>query len=114
MGRFETSEMVAAFLASTPLLSESWSLCCRATAAQTFAVSRAGDVSHVAFSGVQAVDVLDPGCGNLVAVDGGFFPGLLRHGEWEEKAEEPVMVHSGMLHLFHSMFKYTDFESQVR
>ncbi|PSS30215.1 Lipase-like [Actinidia chinensis var. chinensis] len=110
---FETSEMVAAFLASTPLLSESWSLCCRATTTQTFAVSRAGDVSYVAFSGVQAVDVLDPGCGNLVAVDGGVFPGLLRHGEAEEKAEEPVMVHSGMLHLFHSMFKYTDFESQM-
>ena len=113
MGRFETSEMVAAFLASTPLLSESWSLCCRATATQTFAVSRAGDVSYVAFSGVQAFGVLDPGCGNLVAVDGEVFSVLRHHSEADEEAEEPVMVHAGMLRLFHSMFKYTNFESQV-
>ncbi|XP_057495138.1 lipase-like PAD4 [Actinidia eriantha] len=112
---FETSEMVAAFLASTPLLSESWSLCrsANAAAAETFAVSRAGDVSYVAFSGVQAFGVLDPGCGNLVAVDGGVFSVLRHHVEVDEEAEEPVMVHAGMSSLFHSMLKYTNFESQM-
>ena len=109
--------MVAAFLASTPLLSESWRLCRSANAnaapTETFSVSRTGDVSYVAFSGVQAFGVLDPGCGNLVAVDGEVFSVLRRHGEADEEAEEPVMVHAGMLRLFHSMFKYTNFESQV-
>ncbi|GFS33525.1 hypothetical protein Acr_00g0029010 [Actinidia rufa] len=71
------------------------------------------DVSNVAFSGVQAFGVLDPGCGNLVAVDSGVFPVLRHHVEADEEAEEPVMVHAGMLSLFHSMLKYTNFESQV-
>lgn len=106
--------MLASFLASTPLLSESWKLCSHANAAtpQIFVSKRIGEVSYVAFSGVQRVAGLDLGCRrSLVAVDtaaAGIFPALQRYGS---EAEEPVMVHAGMLRLFLSMIN--NFQTQV-
>ncbi|KAA8531152.1 hypothetical protein F0562_005934 [Nyssa sinensis] len=102
---FETSEMLATFLATTPLLLESWKLCSHANtaAAQSFVVNRIGDVTYVAFSGVQMVSGLDPSCRNLVplvhSAPNGLFSALNRHGD----GEEPVMVHAGLLHLFLSI-----------
>lgn len=110
--------MLASFLASTPLLSESWKLCSHANAVtpppQSFVSNRIGDVSYVAFSGVQRVAGLDLGCRrSLVAVDtaaAGIFPALQRYGS---EAEEPVMVHAGMLRLFLSMINLPNFQTQV-
>lgn len=108
--------MLASFLASTPLLSESWKLCIHANAAtpQIFVSNRIGDVSYVAFSGVQRVAGLDLGCRrSLVAVDtaaAGIFPALQRYGS---EAEEPVMVHAEMLRLFLSMINLENFRTQV-
>lgn len=107
--------MLASFLASTPLLSESWKLCSHANAAapQSFVSNRIGDVTYVAFSGVQTVAGLDLGCRSLVAVDNmaaGVFPALQGYGC---EAEEAVMVHAGMLCLFLSMIKLTNFQTQV-
>ncbi|XP_058187050.1 lipase-like PAD4 [Rhododendron vialii] len=113
---FESSEMLASFLASTPLLSESWKLCSHANAAtpESFVRNRIGDVSYVAFSGIQRDAGLDLGCRrSLVAVDtaaAGIFPALQRYGS---EAEEPVMVHAGMLRLFLSMIKLRNFQTQV-
>ncbi|PRQ49497.1 putative carboxylesterase [Rosa chinensis] len=49
---FESSELVASFLASTPLLSESWRLCsvANASAPLGFVSERIGDVGYFAFS----------------------------------------------------------------
>ncbi|KAI8031695.1 Lipase-like PAD4 [Camellia lanceoleosa] len=117
---FETSEILATFLGSTPLLSDSWNLCRHANSAAPhgFLVNRIAGVAYVAFSGVQTVAGLDSdltGCRNLVALDCDATAGLFselrcRGGEAEE---EPVMVHAGMLNLFLSMFKYTDFQFQI-
>uniref|UniRef100_A0A5B7B1P6 Putative lipase-like PAD4 n=1 Tax=Davidia involucrata TaxID=16924 RepID=A0A5B7B1P6_DAVIN len=113
---FETSEMLATFLASTPLLLESWKLCslANATAQQSFVVNPIGKVTYVAFSGVQMVSGLEPSCRNLVplvhsAANGVLFPALDRHSE----GEEPVMVHAGLLHLFLSVFNTPNFENQM-
>ncbi|KAL0423856.1 UNVERIFIED_CONTAM: hypothetical protein Sradi_0920400 [Sesamum radiatum] len=50
--------MLATFLASTPLLEESWRLCSHANAVaqRSFAVSVVGQVAYVAFSAVQVVE----------------------------------------------------------
>ncbi|CAK9167910.1 unnamed protein product [Ilex paraguariensis] len=111
---FETSEILATFLASTPLLSESWNICshANATAPQSFISNRIGAVTYVAFSGVQAVAGLEPGCRNLVPLHEtatGLFPALHRHVD----GEDPVMVHEGLLHLFLSMYNSQIFQNQV-
>lgn len=107
--------MLASFLASTPLLSESWKLCGHANEAahQGFVSNGVGGVCYVAFSGVQTVAGLDPGHQSLVGVDTaapGLFPALQRYGG---EGEEPVMVHAGMLSLFLSMFNSTNFQTQL-
>ncbi|XP_024962885.1 lipase-like PAD4 isoform X2 [Cynara cardunculus var. scolymus] len=108
---FETSEMLARFLGSTPLLPESWNLCGRSNvmAPQSFLTDEVGGVTYVAFSGVQSVDGLDPFCGNLVPlagvfpVDAGMFPAL----------EDTVMVDAGLLHLFWTIFHTPVFQNQM-
>ena len=103
-GRFESSEMVATFLASTPLLAESWRLCnhanANAAAHRSFVAERIGGVAYVAFSGVQMVGGSDPAWRNMVPLDRigdvALFPSL-------REGEEPVMVHAGMLNLFNSL-----------
>ncbi|XP_059656305.1 lipase-like PAD4 [Cornus florida] len=117
---FESSEMVATFLASTPLLSDSWKLCshANATAPHGFVANRIGDVTSVAFSGVQMVPAAAAGgleqscCRNLVslaAAADGLFPALQRRGE----GEEPVMVHTGFLNLFLSVYNCPSFRNQM-
>lgn len=116
---FETSEMLARFLGSTPLLPESWNLCARSNvmAPQGFLTDEVGGVTYVAFSGVQSVDGLDPFCGNLVPlavttgvfpVDGGLFPALQK-----QEDENPVMVDAGLLHLFLTIYHTPVFQNQM-
>ncbi|XP_030471681.2 lipase-like PAD4 [Syzygium oleosum] len=113
---FETSEMLGTFLASTPLLKEAWRLCGTANAmgCGAFAAEQVGGVGYVAFSGVQEMPVLgwDPNYGMLVPLDvagrGLFAPLKCRYDD-----EEPVMVHSGMLHLFLQYHSRPDFQSQI-
>lgn len=111
--RFETSEMLATFLASTPLLSESWRLCTvAATAPRSFVAEQSGGVVYVAFPSVQMVAGSDSNSSwrNLVALDSiGDVPLFSSHRIKE--GEEPVMVHAGMLNLFSSVFK--PFQNQV-
>ncbi|KAK9996970.1 hypothetical protein SO802_021656 [Lithocarpus litseifolius] len=112
---FEMSEMLATFLASTPLLSESWRLCniSNTSTPRGFLAEQIGDVGYVAFSGIQTVGNSEPSCRNLVPLmesDGNalFIP-LHRLSE----GEEPVMVHAGLLQLFLSMHKSTSLQSQM-
>ena len=102
---FEMSEMLATFLASTPLLEEAWRLCSIANTnfPGAYLVEQIGSVAYVAFSGRQMDSGSDKSCRNLApldAEDGGLFAPLYRHSE----AEEPIKVHNGMLKLFLSMF----------
>lgn len=120
LGRFETSEMLASFLGSTPLLSESWKLCARSNvmAPQSFLTDEVGGVTYVAFSGVQSVDGLAPFCGNLVPlsvtsgvfpVSGGMFSSVQKHGD----DEDVVMVDAGLLNLFMNIYHTPVFQNQV-
>jgi hypothetical protein len=95
--------MLATFLISTPLLPESWRLCSQANAAQRFVVERVGSVVYVGFSGVQIQSGSDPSWRNLVPLESiGGLP--LFSPRRNKEAEEPVMVHEGMLNLFSSLF----------
>ncbi|XP_068645630.1 lipase-like PAD4 [Aristolochia californica] len=53
--QFETSHMLGALVASTPLISDAWTQCAVANTAAPggFVVDRIGDIAYVAFSGVQ-------------------------------------------------------------
>ncbi|KAL3729044.1 hypothetical protein ACJRO7_033615 [Eucalyptus globulus] len=113
---FETSEMLGTFLASTPLLKEAWRLCGTANAMGlgAFLAEPVGGVGYVSFSGVQELPMLgsDPNYGMLVSLDAagqGLFAPLKCHYE----GEEPVMVHSGVLHLFLHHRSRPDFQSQI-
>nr|XP_043623496.1 lipase-like PAD4 [Erigeron canadensis] len=121
---FETSEMLARFLGSTPLLTESWKLCARSNimAPQGFLTEEVGGVTYVAFSGVQSVDGLDPFCGNLVPLsstttgvlssggggDGGMFSALEKQSD-----DNLVMVDAGLLHLFLTIYHTPVFQNQM-
>ncbi|KAL3729070.1 hypothetical protein ACJRO7_033641 [Eucalyptus globulus] len=113
---FETSEMLGTFLSSTPLLKEAWRVCSTATAmgCGAFVVEQVGGVGYVAFSGVQEMPVLgwDPNCTILAPLDAaghGLFAPLTRCYE----GEEPVMVHSGVLHRFLHYHLRNDLQSQI-
>ncbi|KAL5053244.1 hypothetical protein RYX36_033926 [Vicia faba] len=104
---FESSEMLATFLISTPLLPESWRLCSQANASAAnfrgFVVERVGAVVYVAFSGVQMARCSDPSWRTLAPLDRiGGVP--LFSSRRNREAEEPVMVHAGMLSIFSSLF----------
>ncbi|KAL4590098.1 hypothetical protein LXL04_003017 [Taraxacum kok-saghyz] len=120
---FETSEMLARFLGSTPLLPESWKLCARSNvmAPQGFLTDEVGGVTYVAFSGVQSVDRLDPFCGNLVPLlaasgvspfsgggDGGMFSAFQK-----QEHENTVMVDAGLLNLFLDIYRTPVFQNQM-
>ncbi|XP_038692866.1 lipase-like PAD4 [Tripterygium wilfordii] len=110
---FESSEMLASFLASTPLLEESWRLCDRANASpgQAFLIEQVGSRVYVAFSGVQyLIQGSDPSFGNLVSLDG-VSEDFLAPLHYRNEGEEPVMVHAGLLHLFIS--SYQAFKTQM-
>ncbi|KAL3630242.1 Lipase-like pad4 [Castilleja foliolosa] len=99
---FESSEMLATYLASTPLLEESWRMCHRANAAaqQSFAVDREGKVAYVAFSGVQEVDCSEESSRGLVELEIGGAKGIFGGFGGGDDGKEPIMVHGGLLQLF--------------
>ncbi|KAF5787674.1 putative carboxylesterase [Helianthus annuus] len=121
---FETSEMLARFLGSTPMLTESWNLCARSNvmAPQGFLIDEVGGVTYVAFSGVQSLDGLEPRCGNLVPLsvasagvspvyggaDGGMFSALQKQSD-----ENSVMVDAGLLQLFLNIYHTPVFQNQM-
>ncbi|KAL4379677.1 hypothetical protein GQ457_02G010120 [Hibiscus cannabinus] len=102
---FESSEMLATFLASTPLLGEAWKVCSIANTwfPDSYLVQQIGTVAYVAFSGRQVDSGLEQSCRNLLpldAADAGLFAPLYRHSQ----PEEPIKVHHGMLKLFLSFY----------
>ncbi|KAE8691200.1 PAD4 [Hibiscus syriacus] len=103
--KFESSEMLATFLASTSLLEEAWKACSIANTRfpNSYLVQQIGTVGYVAFSGRQFDSDLEQSCRDLLpldAADGGLFAPLYRHSQ----AEEPIKVHHGMLKLFLSFY----------
>uniref|UniRef100_A0A2P2KZ26 Lipase-like PAD4 n=1 Tax=Rhizophora mucronata TaxID=61149 RepID=A0A2P2KZ26_RHIMU len=123
---FETSEMLAGFLSSTPLLSESWGLCSLANvnsrSSNGFLTEQIGTTGYVAFSGVQFDSpgagfpmTSDSTCRNLVPLDdvascNSIFSPINGRYEGEEK---PVMVHARSLWIFLSMCENPIFQSQM-
>lgn len=112
--RFESSEMLSSFLASTPLLTESWRLCCYLAAPGTtsFVADHIGhSASCVAFSGLGiAPGIIGHSYGNLAPLEtfaNGIFSGLRRD------QADPPMVHAGFLHLFLSLYNDPNFQTQV-
>lgn len=108
--------MLAAYLASTPLLDESWRLCSDANAAapQSFSARRSGKVGYLAFSGVQSVDCSEEACRKLVEIDAyakGVFGGLCAGGDADR---EPIMVHGGLLRIFLMFYQTQNFQHKVR
>lgn len=108
--------MLATFLASTPLLRESWRLCSSANAAAPGSFltegigGGGGGVVYVAFSGIQTEVGSDPSWGHVAALESiGDLPLFSSHRNKE--GEEGVKVHAGMLNLFYSKFK--SFQNQV-
>ncbi|GER39916.1 alpha/beta-Hydrolases superfamily protein [Striga asiatica] len=112
--QFESSEMLAAYLASTPLLEESWRRCRNANAAAqlSFAVDRVGTVAYVAFSGVQVVDCAEESCWSLVNLESGGGKGIFGPFCGGDE-EEPVMVHGGLLRLFLSFYHTHNFQQKI-
>ncbi|KAL1539020.1 Lipase-like pad4 [Salvia divinorum] len=113
--QFESSEMLATYLASTPLLEDSWRLCSRANAEapQSFVVHSAGKVGYLAFSGVQVVDCSEESCRKLAEVEvyaKGLFGGFCAGGDADR---EPIMVHGGLLQLFMMFLNTRDFLSKI-
>lgn len=118
--RFESSEMLANHVASSPLLSESWRLCCDITTAaspsipgQSFVMKQVGSIGYVAFSSIISEAEAGICCcnGNLVALDDQFFSPLNK--QINEGEEEPVLVHAGFLRLFFSIYASPIFQTQV-
>ncbi|GFQ04264.1 hypothetical protein PHJA_002570300 [Phtheirospermum japonicum] len=102
--------MLAKFLASTPLLEETWRLCSHANAAaqRSFAVNLVGQVAYVAFFGVQAVAWSL--AGNLVGLESvgkGLFSTFPSHVE----VKGAVMVHGSLLLLFLYFYETLDFNN---
>ncbi|KAL2504695.1 Lipase-like PAD4 [Abeliophyllum distichum] len=114
MEAFESSEMLATFLASTPLLEESWKLCHHANTAlvQNFVVNRVGEVTYVAFPAVQNIGGANSCSRDSVALGTaaeGVFTAFNRHDE----GEEPVMVHAGLLQLFLALYNTQIFRDKM-
>ncbi|KAK3211433.1 hypothetical protein Dsin_016139 [Dipteronia sinensis] len=112
---FETSEVLATFLASTPLLSESWRLCNLAnrTPNAGFVTEQIGDIGYVAFSSMEMISESDICYGELEPLDRGnnqFFSPLHRQ---INEGEDPIMVHSGFLSLFFAIYSCPDFQTQM-
>ncbi|KAL1559552.1 Lipase-like pad4 [Salvia divinorum] len=105
--QFESCEMLGAFLASTPLVEETWRLCRRANAdaQQSFAIKAVGRVSYVAFSGVQAVARSQ----DMVELDHNVFGPFSRSLEGKRK----IMVDAALLQLFLSFYGRRDFNQKM-
>ncbi|TMW96382.1 hypothetical protein EJD97_007465 [Solanum chilense] len=106
---FESSETLAALVASTPLLEESWKVCGVADASVgcNFAVNRVGETAYVGFSGVKLGAGVDQSCRNLVPLPDELFSSLCVDGP------DPAMVHAGLLHLFQSVYIDNLFRDQM-
>lgn len=108
---FESSETLAALVASTPLLEESWKVCGLADASvdSNFAVIRVGGTAYVGFSGVKLGAGVDQSCRNLVPLPDDVFCTLCVDGT----DPDPAMVHAGLLHLFLSVYRDNLFRDQM-
>lgn len=109
---------MATFVASTPVLEESWRLCNLANSVQNqgFVMEQVGNIGYVGFSsmGNMASHSQSGICyGNLVGLDGEnnqIFSPLHRQINEEEK---PIMVEAGFLQLFFSIYGCPTFQTQV-
>ncbi|KAJ6737271.1 LIPASE-LIKE PAD4 [Salix viminalis] len=112
---FETSEMLGTFLASTPLLSESWRLCdlANANSPQSFVVEQVGSIGYVAFSGIQPVSGSDPSFRNLVPLPDVDIHGVFNPLHRQSEEEEPVMVQGALLRGFENIYNNTSFQIQM-
>ncbi|KAL6223228.1 hypothetical protein ACLB2K_006616 [Fragaria x ananassa] len=127
---FESSELVASLLASTPLLSDSWRLCSLANAAAPsgFVSERIGDVGYFAFSACSIQTITNDSeyystCRNLVPLDSAGpgdgdrpFAVLTKSGNSGMNGKEDegaVMVHAGLLRLFLSLRSSQAFQDQM-
>lgn len=102
--QFESSELLGAFLASSPLLEESWRLCSHANAHahRSFAVNAVGPVTYVAHSAVQAV-VRSQDHMPMVELDENVFGSFSRLH----------MVDAALLHLFLSFYACFHFRQKM-
>lgn len=111
---FETSEMLASFVASTPLLEQSWKLCQRAnTTPDNLVTDCVGDAIHIAFSGGGSMRGLDTICGNLVPLIDQMNRNREMFSAFDRQEDEVVMVHSGFLHQFMCMYNNPTFQNQM-
>ncbi|KAJ6740913.1 LIPASE-LIKE PAD4 [Salix purpurea] len=114
---FETTEMLADFLASTPLLSESWRLCNLANQNSPvgFVANQVGSIGYLAFSGTLFVSGSDPSFKNLVCltVRDGAGNDLFAPLHDKNEGEEPVMVQGALLRIFENMYSNPSFQYQV-
>ncbi|KAJ8550202.1 hypothetical protein K7X08_033909 [Anisodus acutangulus] len=108
---FESSETLAALVASTPLLEESWKVCGVADASvdSHFAVIRVGGTAYVGFSGVKLAAGVDQSCRNLVPLPNELYSALCLDGD----GPHLPMVHAGLLHLFLSVYTDNLFRDQM-
>ncbi|PIA47625.1 hypothetical protein AQUCO_01400328v1 [Aquilegia coerulea] len=108
---FETSEMLAEFLASTPLLLELWRLCNSTTSVVpgSFAIELVGDVGFVCFSAIRNDQAagLNFSENQLVEIDKRVFSYL------KGEDEDSPMVHAGFLHLFLSVYNNIEFQNKM-
>ncbi|XP_024013441.1 lipase-like PAD4 isoform X2 [Eutrema salsugineum] len=105
--RFETSELQASFMMSTPLWSDSWSLCNAANSIGSIQVQHIAGIMYVA---LPAVEITQLG-GELVGLEvagSGLFPALSTSLATDET---PPMVDAAILKLFVSLLPHI--QSQI-
>ncbi|KAG6527321.1 lipase-like PAD4 [Zingiber officinale] len=114
---FETSHVLGALLASSPLLAQAWTRCLRANAGSaSFVIDRSGDAVFVAFSGAQAA-------ASPSGLGGGFFEPVplcsgthelfapLGRGEEDDGGKpQPVLLQADALRLFMSLYHTSEFQ----
>ncbi|KAK2656327.1 hypothetical protein Ddye_009379 [Dipteronia dyeriana] len=112
---FETSEVLATFLASTPLLSESWRLCSVANTTPNagFVTYQIGDIGYVAFSSMEMISESDICYGELEPLDRGNNQFLSPLHRQINEGEDPIMVHTGFLRLFFAIYSCPGFRTQM-
>ncbi|XP_062094230.1 lipase-like PAD4 [Humulus lupulus] len=116
---FETSEMVATFLTSTPLVRESWRLCETASFSPTgIVIEQRGHVGYLAFSSIQMGQAItDPNWARLVPLDiagGVVFGPLLSCRDGDGDGDQPsATIHAGLLELFLSLFRSQNLQHQI-
>lgn len=105
--------MLATFLASTPLLPESWKLCSLAntTPHMSCRTEQIGGIGYLAFSSMELISESDICDGSLVPLDTANFSPLHRQ---INETEDPILVHAGFLRLFFSIHASTDFQTQMQ